>query len=192
MDDKLVKFSKTFLKGNVKYVMGMANPKTHTKLYQVFFNEFYLGGKDDRILDFGAGSGKLIYVAKQLGYKNIMGLDIDQRITDFDSTLNKIHKLYDVEGNIVFYYGGKIPFFDNTFDSIISCSSIIQDNTLDNDRNLYESNITRLELRAKELVRISRSKAVWYISPDKDFDKFKLYFDKHNDKKIIRKRVKIL
>jgi SAM-dependent methyltransferase len=146
----------------------------------------------DKILDFGPGHGHAIYLAKKLGFNNIIGLDIDMRITHNDSTYFDHHKKYGISKDIIFYSGsGRLPFEDDEFSSIIFQSSIIQDNSLmlkgDNASNLVIRNLERLEARIKELIRISCSKAIWYISPPKHWKAIESMFFKHNKKSIVYK-----
>jgi len=168
-------------------------PEEYGRLFRnwvnFFKNHFKVEGK---VLDFGPGHGHAIYLAKELGFNNIIGLDIDLRITHNSSTYFDHHKKYGVSDDIIFYSGiGRIPFEDNEFTSIIFQSSIIQDNTLKSETNescnMVLVDIGRLESRIKELVRISCPKATWYISPIKHWTAIKPMFIEYNNKSIVYK-----
>jgi hypothetical protein len=144
----------------------------------------------DKILDFGPGHGFAIYLGKRIGFDNIIGLDIDLRVTHNDSTYFDYHKKYGISKDIIFYSGvGRLPFEDDEFMSIIFQSAIIQDNSLNSEEdgscNLVLRGVERLELRIKELIRISCPKAVWYISPRKHWKAIEPMFTKHNKKSIV-------
>ena len=163
------------------------------KLFKNWINFFENRLKSgDRILDFGPGHGHAIYLAKKLGFNNIIGLDVDLRITHNDSTYFEHHKKYGVSKDIVFYSGvGRLPFENNEFTSIIFQSAIIQDNNLNSEEdgscNLVLRDVERLEARIKELIRISCPKAIWYISPLKHWKAIESMFFKYNKKSIIYK-----
>jgi len=170
--------------GNVKYLNKIYMDNFLRKWMYFFDNHFKIKGKT---LDFGCGPGHAIYSAKNSGFYNVIGFDVDQRITNGDDTFFKLQNKFGVYENIVFYSGSiKMPFSDGTFDAIICCSSITQDNTLKNTKslNLAKENINVLEERVKELIRISSNGAVWYVAPVKDWKQVVMFFDKYNDKSI--------
>lgn len=170
--------------GNIKYLdkVGMKN---RLEKWARFFNNYFT--TKGKALDFGCGPGHAIYVAKKCGFNNVVGLDVDQRITNGDDTFFKLQNKFGVYEDIVFYSGNiEIPFEDNTFDSIICCSSITQDNTLKDTKslNLAKENINALEERIKEFIRISNNDAIWYVAPIKDWKQVDVFFNRYNDKDI--------
>lgn len=166
-------------KGNRKYKVHLA---LHTEFWSKFWRN-YPSSKEDRILDFGCGTGLSIYTAKSLGY-SIVGLDVDRVITNDDPTFSEFHSTYAVEDDIVFYSGsGVLPFEDSSFDSIICYSSLLQDNTVSPDSiNLAHADMSRLENRIQELIRVSKIGASWLVAPVKDWKAVKDMFDEHNNK----------
>ena len=170
--------------GNMKYLDELDTKNRLEKWARFFSNYFTTKGK---ALDFGCGPRHAIYVAKKHGFNNVVGLDVDQRITNGDDTFFKLQNKFGVYGDIIFYFGDtSMPFEDNTFDVIMCCSSITQDNTLKDTKslNLARENINVLEKRIKELIRISNTGAVWYVAPTKDWKQVDMFFNKYNDKDI--------
>ena len=132
--------------GNIKY-FDEDNMKRILKKWACFFdNHFNCKGK---ILDFGCGPGHVICLAKERGFTNIIGLDVDQKVTNNDDSFFRLQNRFGVHDDIKFYGGdsNKLPFENDLFDVVICCSSITQDNTLENtiSRNLAKEDLYTLE-----------------------------------------------
>jgi len=77
------------------------------------------GDRSIRILDYGSGKGQLITYLRLLGYKNVKGVDIkDKVLTD---KLNNMHTNLGLNGEVFFSYDGvSLPFDNTSFDLIVS------------------------------------------------------------------------
>jgi SAM-dependent methyltransferase len=77
------------------------------------------GDKSIRILDYGSGKGQLITYLRLLGYKNVKGVDIkDKILTD---KLNNMHTNLGFNREVFFSYDGvSLPFDNTSFDLIVS------------------------------------------------------------------------
>ncbi len=135
---------------------------TNVGRYTNFFSKRNLKGY---ILDFGCGPGYSIYVGRKFGLR-IVGLDIDisKDRKDYYELIKNINNVLDVRNDIVIYDGyGRLPFGDGLFDYIIAKASIAEDFTIPlTSGHLLEE---RLLDRVKELIRISKNGASWYIRP---------------------------
>ena len=181
-----IKFIKPSV-GNSKYIL---NYKHFIKYYKKFFKTYKINGN---MLDFGCGPGFAVYVGNLKGY-NVIGLDVDQKNFDGskfwrsknDLTYSSIHKILEITSKIKFYDGHNIPFNDNNFDSILSNWSILFDYSISEGQKklLDKFNNKRLKKRVIELIRISKKKAIWYISPKFHFEKIIKLFKKFNKKNI--------
>ncbi len=150
--------------------------------WKKFFHSEKYCKKSDNILDFGCASGFSIFTAKKHGFNNIYGLDIKN--AQYDSIVKPVIEIIDVKDNIIFYKGyGQLPFADNYFDVIVGWSAITKDTPLP-DRE------ERFNTRIKELVRISKESATWYIRPTKHLSYIK---NKYNELKLSKNiKIKVL
>ena len=165
--------------GNLKYLDTVAAGNNLNKM-EAFFNNVYRGSKDDVILDFGTGTGRLLWVARQIGFTNIIGLDIDQEKLFGDNIFMQFHKLYKLN-DIIFYDGLDIPFTTNTFDSIIYFTTLVADFTKTN----------KMYYRIKQLINITKSNGIWHVAPEKDIRAIKEVFSTYNNKNIVLVHAKL-
>lgn len=79
------------------------------------FFEKYLN-KNDYILDLGCGAGRTTFALYNLGYKNIIGVDIAEKLIEYAKNYSEDNNV-----NIDFEVGDatKLRFDDNTFDVVI-------------------------------------------------------------------------
>ena len=72
--------------------------------------------KKSKILDLGCGAGRTTFGLYDLGYTNIIGLDLSERLTKYaiDYSCRNNYKIKFIEGDSC-----SLPFGDNTFDFII-------------------------------------------------------------------------
>lgn len=148
-----------------------------------FYSQVYRGIKGDKILDFGCGIGRYIYVGKRLGYE-VKGIDI---MNTGDSTYTRARKLYEIEDDVMLYDGITLPYFeDNTFDGMLFILSIIRDSTLLTAQKNMSNSVykDRMNYRIKEFIRMSKPNATWYISTKKHRSIIKPLFGKFNNKNI--------
>jgi len=148
-----------------------------------FYSQVYRGAKGDKILDFGCGTGRYIYVGKRLGY-DVKGIDI--MITG-DSVYTRARKLYEIEDDVMLYDGTTLPYFeDNTFDGMLFVLSITRDSTLPAARKNMSDPVykARMNYRIEELIRMSKPDAAWYITKRDHHIIIKPLFDKFNNKNI--------
>ena len=118
------------------------------KLWSKFWTKVYVGEKSDVILDFGSGATWGGCVAEKLGFTDHVNLDIDipevrEKFGLYASALNQ---------NVTYYNGFAIPFSNDHFNSIVAKASIMK---LDK---------TDLHKVVEELLRVSKSGAIWYIA----------------------------
>lgn len=73
----------------------------------------YLTNKDNKILEAGCGSGRVVKYLNDLGYKNVYGVELNDEIVHIQNIRYPDLKIY--QGNIV-----KLSFPDNSFDMIVS------------------------------------------------------------------------
>lgn len=171
----------TISTANLKYLNTKKN--NHINLER-FWKERYKGTKRDKILDFGCGGGRYLFVGRKLGY-NVIGLDVDQKLFG-DDIFERLHEIYGIEKYIIFYDGINIPFEENSFDVILFSISIMKDFIFSKKEGEWAhfKCISRLEQRIKNLIKISKHDAVWYIVPNRHIGEIKPFFDKFNNKNL--------
>lgn len=90
-------------------------PEKKIKLKTIELTQVVAG---DKILDFGCGTGTLLYLLeKQNPFVSLYGVDIDERMLDKAQLKLRWAKQ---EVCLVHYLGNKLPFPDNFFDRIVS------------------------------------------------------------------------
>jgi len=140
-----------------------------------FTNEDYCLEKSARILDFGCASGFSIFTGRKCGFNNIYGLDVKTKF--YDLMIKHVIELIGIKDNIIFYKGyGKLPFEDDCFDIIVAVDAIGKDSTCTDEGGLMQSK-GRLNRRIKELVKISKKHAKWYLRPHGDVKMIKYKFE---------------
>jgi len=171
----------TLSTANLKYLNTKKN--NHSNLER-FWEECYEGTKQDKILDFGCGGGRYLFVGRELGY-NVIGLDINQKLFG-DDIFERLHEIYGIEKYITFYDGINIPFEENSFDVILFCISITKDFIFSEKEGglSHFKCLSRLEQRIKNLIKISNHDAVWHIIPNKHIKEITPFFDKFNNKNL--------
>jgi ubiquinone/menaquinone biosynthesis C-methylase UbiE len=118
-------------------------------VWHKFFENVFHERKNEAVLDFGAGSAWSCVVGKSLGFKEIRGVDINtQEVLDCFPLFHKENG-----ATVDFWDGKKMPYEDNSYESIISKSALTKLKKTDYD------------VLIDELVRISKPGAEWYISP---------------------------
>lgn len=70
--------------------------------------------KDSDILDFGCGKGESVLAIEELGFNNVRGYEIRERLVDMSEKDEKAKFSFNVPGNYI------LPYPDNSFDLIIS------------------------------------------------------------------------
>jgi len=179
------------IKAAGKWNKHLDRPDLYEKKWTDFFKNLSIS-KDSNILDFGCGSGASVYIGLKLGFKNLIGLEIDYdflfkkaKIPGIPINYKAGYKALDIEKFIVLNKKRRLPFVDNKFKAIIFSSSITKDFNIWNDKVPREEGkmVTdspeyqravkrRLNFRAKECARISRVRSIWYINPKKQITKF--------------------
>ena len=138
-----------------------------------FFRSEIYCKKTDHILDFGCASGFSIFTGQMYGFENVYGLDVD--VSDnaefYYPLMREVSKIIGVDDKIKVYCGhGELPFEDNTFDAIVSFSAITKDFSVGHRGS---GTPERLRIRVRELDRISRPAATWFVYPVKHLDLFR-------------------
>lgn len=163
-----------------------------THLWNVFYKKTYKGTKNDRILDFGCGSCFGVFVGRKLGFKNIY--PFDRNTVEYREFFMNF-KVFSVWT----YLHGKLPFDNNTFDSVISrlvlgnAHNIIGDGYQEMElKGEYSEDIDNENIfRSKELSRVLKPGGFIYLSNKGRYKRFKESVDrtgaiKFFDKKGIR------
>jgi hypothetical protein len=121
------------------------------------------------VLELGPGAGYLIYAGKLLGL-NICGVDIDNFGTKYGA-YSAIHNVLGITDSIILYGGDQFPYKDNSFKVLFSDYSI-------NSGYMTGISIKRklLRNRLRELIRISKKRAVWYVGGELEYDLCVSYF----------------
>lgn len=70
----------------------------------------------DKILDIGCGAGRITFALYDLGYKNILGIDLSEEMI---TECNSIKGNRNANINFLVADAAKIPFEDNSFDVCI-------------------------------------------------------------------------
>jgi ubiquinone/menaquinone biosynthesis C-methylase UbiE len=157
-------------------LIGAKNEYIDT-LHKIALSKYLSSCKNERILDFGCGIGRLTSFLRKTGAK-VIGVDITKEM------IEKAKKKYPEE-TFICYDGGKLPFDDNYFDHIVSVYVLQHITTLD---DFYKT--------AKELVRCLKIGGKIYLIEQvsrKDSDYYlhrlpKDYFEAFKDCKIIEAR----
>jgi len=137
-------FGKEYLKRNPKSVKELN--KRYTGIYGVTrtsMNKEFLReiSKDARILEVGSGSGIQLKTLQEMGYKDLMGIDISQEaIEDSKKLTQRI--------NIIKALAQNIPFKNNYFDLVFTSGLLI---------HLQKED---LKITMKEMYRVSK-KFLW-------------------------------
>jgi ubiquinone/menaquinone biosynthesis C-methylase UbiE len=110
----------------LEYTKNQYNKKENIKRYgdaikiglwnsEKKFFEKYLN-KNDCILDLGCGAGRTTFALNELGYSNIIGIDIADKLIEYANNYSKENNI-----KIDFRVGDatKLDFEDNTFDVVI-------------------------------------------------------------------------
>ena len=94
--------------------LTMPENKIRTKLLN------YIAPKsDEKILEFGFGTGQNIVHAKQMNYKaTYVGLDIDPKVKQIAKRKFRQHN---IDCRLDLYDGFKFPYVSNYFDKVFSC-----------------------------------------------------------------------
>tara|TARA_Y100000592_G_scaffold45587_3_gene72389 strand:- start:34020 stop:34808 length:789 start_codon:yes stop_codon:yes gene_type:complete len=145
-------------------------------VWHKFFENVFHNRKNESILDFGAGAAWSCVVGKSLGFKEVKGLDINtQEVLDCFPLFHKENG-----ADVSFWDGVKMEFEDNSFENIVSKSALTKLRQTDYDTVI------------EELVRISKPKAVWYISPPYMVSRSLNNMGFENAKKILQKGIKLM
>lgn len=120
-------------------------PSPHYGRSALYIDTILQGKVDSVILEIGCGTGALLWELKKIGYQNIQGIDISDRVKELSIIPGAI-----LQGEAV-----KLNFEDKSFNLIVSIGT-------------YE-HIPReeLELSFKEIIRVGE-KAILWIDRNKD------------------------
>lgn len=157
-----IKYLKDFIRnphGATKYLWQ------YPKLYPRWKN-FLINFKNEKILDFGSGSGIALSIGKELGL-NIIGLDIDK-----ESVYRDMNDLFGVRP--IYYDGVNIPLFDEKFDVVILHWSFLFDYHVKYDRFAIMEG-EDVKIRAEQLRKLTKDYGCWWISPETHYEEAKKY-----------------
>lgn len=171
-----------YLTGNYKKVLDKMDPvsdytnyRYHQVIWDIFWKRDYRGKKNDNILDYGCGPCWSVFTGSNLGFKNIIPLEIcTERDAPKGSHFKNFYRLFEVHPT---FWDGKIMSFDDDFfDSIVAKASILK---LTN---------TKFESMINELCRVTKKGSLWHIAPMYQYDRFLNKLREKNMKQILAER----
>jgi len=104
------KYSETHLVGRKSNLFN--DFEKYFKYYEKNYSNYLPLSRNERIIEFGCGSGKFLYYLKKKGFNNITGLDLDKNQISFANKLNISEAKY---GNFI----NHLQFENGLYDRIV-------------------------------------------------------------------------